>query len=188
MSRSHVRDHSDTSDSRLAPPALHLPDAASALEDAVDKAVAYTAQKMGLSRREKAIDALRQGNGTARSYCYYSLAQQVAEAMGNLDEHIKSVLMYDYDATPDDVVPDGEPVATPLHLLVWTARKTPALASLIAGLDRVLAQQYSETVGPRQLAHILDVQMIDDADVNNRMGYGSLLSSLYAKPLRIWER
>jgi hypothetical protein len=112
----------------------------------------------------------------------------VAAAIGQMDDTVKSVLMYDYDATENDVAFRAEAPAQPLHLLVWTERKTPALQSLVAGMDRSLAGQYSALVGPRQLAHILDVQLIDDSDVNNRLGYGSLLSSLYAKPLRVWER
>jgi hypothetical protein len=43
-------------------------------------------------------------------------------------------------------------------------------------------------IGTRQLAHLLDVQIVDDADVKNRVGYGAMLSSLHHRPIQVWER
>jgi hypothetical protein len=54
-------------------------------------------------------------------------------------------------------------------------------------LNRALAQSYAQLIGPSQLQHILDAQIIDDADVENRVGYGALLNSLYRRPLKVWE-
>jgi hypothetical protein len=38
------------------------------------------------------------------------------------------------------------------------------------------------------LQHLLDVQVVDDAEVEKRVGYGGLLFSLHHRPLKIWER
>jgi hypothetical protein len=39
-----------------------------------------------------------------------------------------------------------------------------------------------------QLAHLLDVQVVEDIDVEERTGYGALLSSVHNRPIQVWER
>jgi hypothetical protein len=165
-----------------------LPDAASTADIVLNQAMEYCAQKMGLEAAWLAGDRLKQGDGTACSYCRYSTAKQMAEALGSLDENVKAVYLYDYDATPEDLC-FGEAVhASPIHLIVCVERKTSALESLVDALDHALVQSYAAMMGKSRLAHILDVQMVDDADVENRTGYGALLSSFYNPPLKVWER
>jgi len=62
------------------------------------------------------------------------------------------------------------------------------LNALVAALDRALIQDYAEMIGPRGLAHVLDVQVVDQSDVENRRGVAALLSSLYNRPVKLWER
>ena len=96
--------------------------------------------------------------------------------------------MFEYDATPEDVC-FSEVAQTPLlHLIVHTERKTKALNSLVTMLERALAQSYARLIGPRQLQHLLDVQVVDDREVEDRIGYGALFSSLHHRPLKVWER
>jgi len=105
-----------------------------------------------------------------------------------LDENVKAVYVVDYDATPQDLC-FGEATPTSLiHLLVWAERKTGALDSLVAALGLALAQRYADLTGRPRLTHLLDVQVIDDADVKNRVGYGALLSSLHHRPIQVWKR
>lgn len=74
-------------------------------------------------------------------------------------------------------------------MLRYSTRRTGALESLVTALDRaLLIQRYAEVIGTRHLAHLLDVQIVDDDDVRNRVGYGAMLSSLHNRPIRIWER
>ena len=55
-------------------------------------------------------------------------------------------------------------------------------------LDRALVKRYADMIGPSQLAHLLDIQVVDDEDVEKRIGYGAMLSSLHNQPIQIWER
>jgi hypothetical protein len=167
---------------------LQLPDAASMAEAALAKALEFCAQKMGFDSHKAVVDHLRQGDSTACSYCHYSLAKQVAESLGALDENAKAVYICDYDATPEDLC-FGEAMQAPLvHLIVWAQPKTAALNSLVETLDHALVQCYADLIGMGQLAHLLDVQVIDDADVENRVGYGAMLSSIHHRPIQIWKR
>ena len=169
-------------------PAFRLPDASSSMEGAVARALDFCAKKMGLPTAEIALERMRQGDSAAREYCHYSLAGQVAEALGALDENVKSVSMYGYDATQDDLAFAEGPRAPIIHLIVWATRRTGALHSLISALDGALAQEYASLVGPRRMAHLLDAQVITDEDVERRIGIAALLSSIYNPALPIWER
>jgi len=167
---------------------FRLPDADSTAEVAMNQALNFCAQKMGLAGRQAVVDSLREGNGSACEYCHYSIGKHVAESIGALDENVKAVYIADYDATPEDLC-FGQGMRTPpIHLIVWAERKTSALNSLVEALDRALAKRYADTVGPSQLVHLLDVQVVDDTDVDNRTGYGALLTSFHNRPIKLWER
>lgn len=172
----------------LATPPLRLPDATSTAEVVLAQAMEFCAQKMGLGNAEDAIGRLKQGDSAACRYCNYSVAKQVGGALGALDENVKAVYVCDYDATPEDLCFNEAPQASPVHMIVWTERKTSALNSLIAALDRALAQNYASLMGLDKVGYMLDVQLVDDADIQNRTGCGALLSSLYHRPIQIWER
>lgn len=167
---------------------FRLPNAASTVEIALTQALQFCAHKMGIDDVQAVIDRLQQGDSAAYRYCHYGLAKQVGESLGALDENVKAVYIVDYDATPEDLC-FGEAMPTSLiHLIIWAERKTSALDSLVAALDTALARRYGDLTGRPQLSHLLDVQVINDADVKNRVGYGALLSSLYHRPIQVWER
>ena len=163
-------------------------DVSSTARVVLTQAMEYCAQKMRLDSSQAVIDRLREGDGEACGYCHYSVAKQVAESLGALDENTKGAYIYDYDATPEDFCFGEAGRALPIHLLVWAERKTAALNAVVETWDRALAQRYAEMIGRHQPAHLLDVQVVDSADVEKRIGYGALLSSLHHRPIQIWKR
>jgi len=164
------------------------PDATSTAELALDEGLAFCARKAGLKDAREVVERLRQGDSTVRHYCRYGLAKKVAESIGRLDENVKAVYTLDYDATPEDRCFSGEAETSPIHLIVWAARKTDALDALVKALDRALVKAYADLIDAPELTHLLDVQVIDDTDVEERRGYGALLSSIYNRPIQVWER
>ncbi|HSJ53716.1 MAG TPA: hypothetical protein VLC52_08180 [Anaerolineae bacterium] len=154
----------------------------------LDEAMAYCAQKMRLDGAQSVVERLKAEDGRVCSYCHYSVAKQVAEFLGTMDENIKATYLYDYDATPQDLCLGGGGHGLPIHLLVWAERKTAALKMMVETWDRALAQTYAEMIGGHPSAHVLDVQMVDNADVEKRVGYGALLSSLHFPPVQLWSR
>jgi hypothetical protein len=170
-----------------APPLLHMPNPASIAENVVRNATEFCARKMGVEGRAAAVARMQENDLCAREYCYYSIAEQVGSALGAMDQHVKAVYVFECEATADDLC-FGDAVYTPLlHLLVWAERRTEALNALVATLDRALAQQFAATVGPQGLRHLLDVQIIDDVEVQERSGYGALLHSLHHRPIKVWQ-
>ena len=163
-------------------------DVAGTAQVVLTQAVEYCAQMMQLDTSLAVIDRLRAGNGRACEYCHYSVAKQVAESMGSLDENVKAAYIYDYDATPEDLCFGMTGRALPIHLLVWAGRKTAALNVLAETWDRALAEEYAEVIGGRKPARVLDLQVVDDADVEERLGHGALLFSLHHRPVQVWRR
>jgi hypothetical protein len=156
--------------------------------DVLSQAMEYCAGKLRLADSQAAIDRIKAGDGQARGYCHYSVAKQVAESLGALDENIKASYIYDHDATPEDHCFGEAARALPIHLLVWTERKTAALIAAVEAWNSALAHCYSETVGGCHASHLLDVQVVDNAAVENRISHGALLSSLHQRPIQVWKR
>ena len=188
MNKNMPQGQVETQDFAAVTPPLHLPDATSTVQGALVKALDYCAQMLHLSSPQEALERAREGDRRALDYCHYRLAQQVAEALGALDDTVRSVSLYEVEATPEDGALGDNPESLPIHMLVWVDRKTSALNSLVAALDRALVKDYAEMVGPRRLRHVLDVQLIDDSDVESRRGIVALLFSLYNRPIQLWQR
>lgn len=168
---------------------LELSSVTSTAESILTEAIKFCAQKIRASSRATVVHLLQQNDRAACEYCLYGMAKQVAVSLGAMDENVKEVHIIDYDATPQDLCfGQGAQNTSLIHLLVWTQRKTAALDSLVAGLDRALAQVYAETIGKRGLATLLDVQVIDDTDIEQCRGYGAFRAWMHQRPIRIWER
>jgi hypothetical protein len=167
---------------------LGVTEAASATEGLLDRALTYCAGKMHLDSPETALALLRKGNNMARWYAHHSLAEQVAAILGDLDDTVQSVYVFDFDATPEDLAFGEAAPPSPIHMIVRTRRKTEALYALIRALEGALIEEYASRVGPDRLQYMLDVQVIDDEDVEKRRGYAGLLRSLHNRPIQVWQR
>jgi len=167
---------------------LLLPDAMSTAEAIMNQSMEFCAQKMRLGDYRGVLQKLQQRDVTACNYCQYSIAKQVGKALGALDQNVNAVYMVDYDATPQDICFAAQGGLKLIHLIVRVERKTSALQSLVEALDDALAQGYAKLLGMDQLKHLLDIQLVDATDVKERIGYGAMLSSLYQRPIRVWER
>ncbi len=163
-----------------------LPDAASAAATAIEAAFEYTARKMHIENVETVPSMLRAGGADARGYFDYALVRELAEHIAALDGEVQGVYLYDPEATTDDIVFAEFPV-TLVHLVIWARRKTGALSSLLEGLDRAVTAEFANRVGNRQTS-LLDFQVVDDAEVNSRMGFGAMLAWVHNRPLMVWKR
>jgi hypothetical protein len=188
MNEIHVQSQVQVQGVAVTAPSLHLPDSTGSMQDALVRALDYSARKLNLASPEASLEKVRQGDRGALEYCYYRLAQQVGAALGALDDNVQSVSLYNIEATPEDRAFGENPESLPIHLLVCVDRKTSVLSSLVAALDRALVKDYAEMIGPRRLGHVLHVQVIDNSDVESRRGIAALLYSLHNRPIQLWER
>ena len=143
---------------------------------------------MRLEDSEVVLEHLRQRNVAACGYCQYSIAKQIGDSLGAMDRNVQAVYILDYDATPQDICFASEKQGLLIHLIVQVERKTSALDSLASALDNALAQVIGRMLGQEGLQHLLDVQVVDGADVDERVGYGAMLASLYQRPIQVWKR
>jgi hypothetical protein len=175
-------------DGELVASSLALSDAVRLAETALTRALEFSAQKIGVDCHRAVVDRIRKGDKAACGYCHYGLAKEIAERLGELAQDVKVVYLCDYDATPQDSCFCEGTGAALLHLIVWAERRTAALNSLVEVLDRALVTKYADLIDQPHLAHLLDVQVVDDADVEKRVGYGAMLYSLHNRPIEVWKR
>lgn len=165
-----------------------LTDITSIAEKTLDQTVEYCANKMKLSSPQLVLDRLHRGESHACDYFHYNLAKQVAEHLSQLDGSIRAVYLYNYDATPMDTYLSEEMRMPLVHLIIWTQHKTAALDAVMKALDQALVRYYAELVDTPHLQRILDVQVVEDPEVEDHIGYGALLSSIHTPPLQVWKR
>jgi hypothetical protein len=168
--------------------ALTVADPAQAADSALIGALDYAAQMMGLGGPQAVLDHLRVGEDVALGYFQYALARHVAGYLAGFDDEVKAIYVFDDEATEEDrAFGEVQPICL-LHLIVSARRKTEALYSLAAAVDRALATRYAERAGLPKAAHLLDVQVIDDGDVQSGKGYGALLNSIHFRPMLVWGK
>jgi len=164
-----------------------LPDASTAAWNAIDGALEFCAANMKLKERDAALALLRCGGDEIRGYFEYGLARQLAEYLAALDTEVRAAYVYDTEATPEDLA-FGQVAPTLVHVIILAQRKTSALNSLIVAVDRALTQRYADLMGKPGQAHLLDVQVVSEAEVNSRSGFGAMLTWLHHRPLMVWQR
>ncbi len=172
----------------LAPLPLYLPDASSAVRDALARALEFAASQTAAPDSTAVLEALRRRDATMVRYTTYGLATRLAETLGALDETVNAVYLFDTGVAYEDESCSEPARDFTLHLIVRVERKTKALSALISGLDRALTQAVAALYATPTCAHLLDAQIVDAAEVQQRIGYGAFLSSLHQRPLQVWQR
>jgi hypothetical protein len=162
-------------------------DAHETAAEMLEQALVYCMEKAHLVGREAAVSCVVAGDAAVTGYFHYSLAKQVAAYLGLWDQDVQSAYVFDDEATPEDTC-FGEACRPLVHLLLRVERKTAALKAVVATLDRALAEQMPAVLNVPGPEYVLDVQIVDNAQVANRVGYGALLSSLQRGPIQIWGR
>ncbi len=116
------------------------------------------------------------------------LACHVAEYLSQLDPAIKAVYRYPC-ACGGGPGSEGEIEWRPaIHLVVLTERRTAALISVLAALDRALSQALVDRCHTPQATHVLNVHVIDDADLRDQGRYAALFFPPRLQPVPIWRR
>jgi hypothetical protein len=74
--------------------------------------------------------------------------------------------------------------------LVQVAKPSAALEVLIVSLDKELTAKLRALPSTRfaERASVLDVNLLTEEDVRLGTGYAVMLSSVFAPPLKVWQR
>jgi hypothetical protein len=158
----------------------------------VEEALAFCAEKAGLQGSKAARDALRTGDCCACEYLRYGLAQSVAEYLASVDETVNAVYSYEPEQATrvDEPVPDRPNLSPGLSLIAKVSRKNAGMSATLASLREALAKEHKRLGCPSANATCSQIELwaVDEAEVENRVGYGALLNSLHVRPIKVWPR
>ena len=120
----------------------------------------------------------------------YGLASKVAEVLAAADGNIQAAYIYDLDMNPDAEIGGELPIDATVRLLVHVSMPSAALQAFITALDRALLASLQELPSPllKERAFILDIDLITEQDIRQRVGFAKLLTSPFAPPLKVWQR
>jgi hypothetical protein len=158
-------------------------------EQLVGDAIALARQKMALSRRGEDLATLL-GMPAFLNAFVHALGCRVAEALAENDQFVQQVYTYDPSLNPDSESGDELPATGTVHLLVQVAKPSAALEALIVSLDKELTAKLRALPSTRfaERASVLDVNLLTEEDVRLGTGYAVMLSSVFAPPLKVWQR
>lgn len=158
----------------------------------MNEAIAFCAEKSGLQSKEKTRQALSSGDCCVCEYLHYSLAQKIGEYLGSVDDTVQAVYTFepDYATGVEEVIPDRPNLSPGFNLIARVSRKSAALSSVVASVGSALAEECKQLACPKAnaMCYVLNVEVVDEDEVQRRVGYGALISSHYIRPMELWHR
>lgn len=148
----------------------------------INNSLSFCSKKCNYTR-DQVLKSLQENCPTIHSRVRYALAKELARYLG--ENHGDVLAVYVYGSTMKDTA--GK--MSDIDLIVLVNENTPALAESIQRLNEGLMSLYRVILGDASLPlrRLLDVHVVDFADMTARRGYGALLGSLYDPPTRIWR-
>lgn len=165
---------------------------ATAIGDMIERALVFSSQKTGLQDGERALEAIRSGDCCVCGYLRYGLCKELGEYLGGIDASVQAVYTYEpeYCTGVADVAGAELEAMRGINLIISVDRRSAALFSIVASLEDGVREARGRLVCSEATGSccVLDVKVADAEEVASRRGYGVLISSLYAAPLRVWAR
>ena len=157
--------------------------------DIREKALDSAFEKYARYLQDPVLDELLCQSGFLEAF-KSGIAEEVARVLSTHDQHVQAVYMFDPNTNPG--TEDGAylPLDGGVHLLVQVDVTSAALDAFLEALDRGLTQALSELPADLYAGYtsVLDVILVTAAEVQQRKGYASLLTSIFAPPLKVWQR
>lgn len=143
-----------------------------------------------LATNEDVATLLKQNDAVAHDYFRYGLATRLAQHLSDIDHNVQAIYVCNWDELPDDTGAKFPGVTSPLSLIICVTRKTAALIALLAELNMAITMGYRDIVAPQahKLSSFLDAHLVDDDEISCRTGYAAAVTSIHARPNRVWER
>lgn len=172
----------------LMPP-LSPPDLARTAEALLSEAVEYCRVKIAAPNTERVVALLRAGDPCACGYVHYALARGTAAFLGAREHEARAAFtLLGADGPCEQTGLDAQTTTSPISLILWSHARSATLAQWVEALDAALTRQYARLTAASRLRHLLVVQVVNDEEVDQRIGDGALLSSLHQLPLLVWKR
>ena len=124
-------------------------------------------------------------------YFKHALAIEIAQVIAFNDQRVQAVFLFEESTNPDAETEDYlSSIDFTIHLLAFVTAGSAAFESYVASLDRALTEVLNELPSNDlfRRSSFLTVLPVTEKDVAQSRGYATLLSSIYSRPLKIWER
>ncbi len=124
-------------------------------------------------------------------YLNYYLAHEVARVIASYDQRVQAFYLFEESANPDAQTEEYPAVKDlTIHLLTLVSSASAALEAFVISLDRTLTEVLNELPSEPFAGRtsFLNVLPITEADIEEERGYAVLLSSIHARPIKIWQR
>ncbi len=158
----------------------------------VEEALECYAEKAGLKDKEQARDAFLADDCRACDYVRYVLSRKLGEYLGSVDDSVRAVYTFEPEqATGGDVaIPERPNLSPGINLIARVSHKDSDLSSVAASLRSALMEECRRLGCPNctALCSELDIQIVDEDEVQEGIGYGALINSLHMRPMEVWCR
>lgn len=121
----------------------------------------------------------------------HALAQEVAQVIAAYDQRVRAVYFFGESAKLDTEM-EEYPMSKDLtiQLLALVTSASTDLKTFVASLDRALTIVLGELPSQAfaRCNSFLEVIPVNESDIEHGWGYAALFSSIYGRPLKIWQR
>jgi predicted nucleotidyltransferase len=147
------------------------------------QAIGYCAEKLNKSS-EETLALLEQGDLWVHSTFRFALAVQICPYLGRLGTAVRSIYIY------GSCMEDRAKPTSDIDMIIWANEKNDAITFLLERLNLLVSSYYKSLLGDKASAMrwMLDIHVVDDQEVQENIGYATVLRSLYTMPVKIWNR
>jgi pyruvate phosphate dikinase-like enzyme len=162
-------------------------------DEMVEKAVAYCADRKFSGDTDETMLALHRGRCDICNALTDCLVREVSEYLGQMDKMVKAVYRFepeDFLLQKAGTLKSTSGLKTGINLVAWVDRKSPALSALGSTLESVLAESRRKfgCQNAKPACYVMDIQLVDDKDVQERRGYGVVINNMYLHATQVWSR
>ena len=120
----------------------------------------------------------------------YGLAEGATNVIVANDGNVQAIYLFEESTNPDSETEDVLAPDLTVHLLLLVDSNSAALEAFVESLDRSLTELLRDLPSPllAKRTSILNAIPIVQEDADARQGYGALLSSVFARPVKLWAR
>ena len=170
-------------------PAAGVSDLSGAAEEIREGALAFVREK--LTTVQRGLDLMSLLRRTEYFEIFkHGLVIGVANVLARYDNRVLGVYTYELQTNTDVEAGEALPSNPTVQMLLLVSTPSAALDAFISSLDRALLASLKELALPvvQQRDFILEVNLVTKQDIQYKLGYAKLLSSLFAPPLKVWQR
>jgi hypothetical protein len=149
------------------------------VQSAIEFGISHATQKLHLKRQDILYE-LKEITSQAFDYFLYGFAKNFAAGFASINNNIKEAYVIGMHEA------EGRERDYPIILLLVAERRTAALEETVAHVNRTITKSIAEALDlTKAPAVLLDVQIIETAEKNERRGLSSFIYSWWAPAIKV---